>query len=438
MIAACLVGLSVVGLAPGLQAPGAAVRSAVAHPRATLQLQAPVESPPKRQMSGDDLIPEEPTLRDWIDNMPFAMSKSLARQILMSEQKDPEPLPKIWDWFWDAMPFLRAGNPGEPLTLGDVARTFKINIEQIFGNIPAPDRAPLAAADVEGLDFQAIFLALKTYFDRYGSVYKMCFGPKSFMVVNDPVVARHILRENDGNYDKGALALVLEDIMGKGLIPADPETWAKRRRAIAPGFHKLYLERMVSEFGQANANLIPQLVKASKEGSVLDMEERYGSLALDVIGKAVFNYQFGSVDEESPVVKAAIRTLGEVEHRALTPAPYWKIPGANQLVPRLVEFNTDMELLNSVLYRLIDECLESRNPEELDALKNKDYSKVGQPLPPPPPTPLRPLRNHSGLRAAAVMAQPFPPAPTHRLHPYPPHCSPRLSTRSRTPRCCAS
>ena len=79
------------------------------------------------------------------------------------------------------------------------------------------------------------------------------------MVVTDPVVAKHILRENSEGYDKGALALVLEDIMGKGLIPADPETWAKRRRAIAPGFHKLYLERMVDEFGQANANLIPQV-----------------------------------------------------------------------------------------------------------------------------------------------------------------------------------
>ena len=79
------------------------------------------------------------------------------------------------------------------------------------------------------------------------------------------------------------------------------------------------------------------------------------------------------------MVKAAIRTLAEVEHRALTPAPYWKLPGANKVVPRLVEFNTDMDLLNSVLYRLIDECLESRNPEELEALKKKDYSKVKDP-----------------------------------------------------------
>lgn len=372
-----ILGSTMISLALGLHAhaPAASVR-----PRAAVRL-AEAPAPAKRQYSGEsnDLIPEEPSLRDWVDNMPIAMSKSLARQILMSQTKEPEPLPAIWDWFWDAMPFLRAGKVGEPLTLGDVARTFKINIEQIFGNIPAPDKAPLAAADVEGLDFQAIFLALKTYFDRYGSVYKMCFGPKSFMVVNDPVVARHILRDNSKNYDKGALALVLEDIMGKGLIPADPVTWAKRRRAIAPGFHKLYLERMVSEFGQGNANLIPIMLKASKEGTVLDVEEKFGSLALDIIGKAVFNYDFGSVNEESPVVKAAIRTLAEVEHRALTPAPYWKLPGANQVVPRLVEFNTDMDLLNSVLYRLIDECLESRNPEELEALKNKDYSKVKDP-----------------------------------------------------------
>jgi hypothetical protein len=31
------------------------------------------------------------------------------------------------------------------------------------------------------------------------------------------------------------------------------------------------------------------------------------------------------------------------------------------------------------LHRLIDQCLESRNPAELDDLKNKDYSKVSDP-----------------------------------------------------------
>jgi len=252
--------------------------------------------------------------------------------------------------------------PGTPLTFGDTAQTFKDNIEQLFGGYPSKDGAPLAAADVSDIDLKALFLGMKSYFDRYGSVFKMCFGPKSFMVVSDPVVVRHLLRENNRNYDKGQLAVVLEDIMGKGLIPADPVTWAKRRRAITPAFHRLYLERMVAEFGEANEKLISQLRNNARAGARIDMEERFGSLALDIIGKAVFNYDFDSVCDESPVVKAAVRALGEVEHRALVPLPYWKVPGANELVPRLRDFNRDMDLLNNKLYELIDGCVPCLQP----------------------------------------------------------------------------
>lgn len=56
---------------------------------------------------------------------------------------------------------------------------------------------------------------------------------------------RHILRDNAKAYDKGVLAEILEPIMGKGLIPADPATWKVRRRAIVPGFHKAWLNAMV-------------------------------------------------------------------------------------------------------------------------------------------------------------------------------------------------
>ena len=33
-------------------------------------------------------------------------------------------------------------------------------------------------------------------------MYKLAFGPKAFVVVSDPIVARHILRENIFSYDK--------------------------------------------------------------------------------------------------------------------------------------------------------------------------------------------------------------------------------------------
>ena len=37
---------------------------------------------------------------------------------------------------------------------------------------------------------------------QHGAVYKLAFGPKAFVVVSDPIVARHILRENAFSYDK--------------------------------------------------------------------------------------------------------------------------------------------------------------------------------------------------------------------------------------------
>merc|ERR1719162_2171731 len=112
-------------------------------------------------------------------------------------------------------------------------------------------------------------MGLKKYWEDFGPVYKLCFGPKSFMVVSDPQMMRHILRENVFNYDKGVLGEVLEDVMGKGLIPADFETWKVRRRAIVPGFHKAWLNFQLSEFGKAGELLVSKLRIAAEEGKTV-------------------------------------------------------------------------------------------------------------------------------------------------------------------------
>jgi len=70
-----------------------------------------------------------------------------------------------------------------------------------------------------------MFIGLMRYNQKYGSPFKLCFGPKSFLTISDPVQMKHILRDANTNYDKGILAEILKPIMGKGLIPADPVTW---------------------------------------------------------------------------------------------------------------------------------------------------------------------------------------------------------------------
>ena len=57
------------------------------------------------------------------------------------------------------------------------------------------------------------------------------------------------------------------------------------------------------------------------------MENYFSRLALDIIGKAVFNYDFDSLTHDDPVIQAVYTVLREAEHRSTAPIPYWDIPG---------------------------------------------------------------------------------------------------------------
>uniref|UniRef100_A0A1D1YA99 Cytochrome P450 97B2, chloroplastic n=3 Tax=Anthurium amnicola TaxID=1678845 RepID=A0A1D1YA99_9ARAE len=165
---------------------------------------------------------------------------------------------------------------------------------------------------------------------------------------------------------EGVLADILEPIMGKGLIPADLDTWKQRRRVIAPGFHALYLEAMVKVFADCSSRTISKFEALLGNGSCkangieLDLEAEFSSLALDIIGMGVFNYDFGSVTKESPVIKAVYGTLFEAEHRSTFYIPYWNLPFARWIIPRQRKFHRDLKVINECLDELISNAKETR------------------------------------------------------------------------------
>ena len=69
----------------------------------------------------------------------------------------------------------------------------------------------------------------------------------------------------------------------------------------------------------------------------------------------------------------------QAEHRSITPLPYWNLPFANQLVPRLRKFNGDLQLLDKVLEELITKALASKNVADVDELESRDYSSMENP-----------------------------------------------------------
>lgn len=239
------------------------------------------------------------------------------------------------------------------------------------------ENIPVAEGELSDLaGDEPLFKALYQWFIDNGAVFKLAFGPKAFIVISDPQVVKHLLKDNAFNYDKGVLAEILEPIMGKGLIPADLETWKTRRRQIVPAFHQAYLENCVRMFGDCTEKTVDRLSVASDTSTIVDMEKEFLNLGLDIIGIGVFNYDFGSINQQNPVIQAVYGVLKEAEHRSTFYIPYWNIPIAKYVVPRQVQFQKDIKVINECLDELIDKAKLSRSVDDIEALQARDYSKV--------------------------------------------------------------
>lgn len=66
-------------------------------------------------------------------------------------------------------------------------------------------------------------------------MYKLAFGPRSFIVVSDPVMAKHVLKSSVGDYDKGVLASVSDSVTK--VLSGVEHRRVHGRHKIMPGDH---------------------------------------------------------------------------------------------------------------------------------------------------------------------------------------------------------
>ncbi|CAN0830358.1 Protein LUTEIN DEFICIENT 5, chloroplastic, partial [Linum grandiflorum] len=226
-------------------------------------------------------------------------------------------------------------------------------------------KIPEAKGAISAIRSEAFFIPLYELFLTYGGIFRLTFGPKSFLIVSDPTIAKHILKDNSKGYSKGILAEILDFVMGKGLIPADGEIWRVRRRTIVPALHQKYVAAMISLFGAGTDRLCQTLDKAASDGEDVEMESLFSRLTLDIIGKAVFNYDFDSLTNDTGIVEAVYTVLREAEDRSVSPIPTWEIPIWKDISPRQKKVNSALGLINGTLDELIGICKRMVDEEEL-------------------------------------------------------------------------
>lgn len=169
---------------------------------------------------------------------------------------------------------------------------------------------------------------------------------------------------------------------------------------------------MISLFGKATDRLCKKLDAAASDGEDVEMESLFSRLTLDIIGKALFNYDFDSLTNDTGIVEvllwscslfvnpqsthplsdfdssfglwfclfrknsifiwkiifshllviailyaqAVYTVLREAEDRSISPIPVWDIPVWKDISPRQKKVNASLKVINDALNDLIAIC----------------------------------------------------------------------------------
>lgn len=221
---------------------------------------------------------------------------------------------------------------------------------------------PIASAqldDVSDLLGGALFLPLFKWMNEYGPIYRLAAGPRNFVIVSDPAIAKHVLRNYGTKYAKGLVAEVSEFLFGSGFAIAEGDLWTARRRAVVPSLHKKYLSLIVDRvFCKSAERLVEKLQPYAMNRSSVNMEAKFSQLTLDVIGLALFNYNFDSLTSDSPVIDAVYTALKEAELRSTDILPYWKIKTLCKIIPRQIKAEKAVTIIRTTVEELIKQCKE--------------------------------------------------------------------------------
>ncbi|KAJ0613003.1 putative carotene epsilon-hydroxylase [Helianthus annuus] len=241
---------------------------------------------------------------------------------------------------------------------------------------------PIASAqldDVSDLLGGALFLPLFKWMNDYGPIYRLAAGPRNFVIVSDPEIAKHVLRNYGSIYAKGLVAEVSEFLFGSGFAIAEGSLWTARRRAVVPSLHKKYLSVIVDRvFCKCSEQLVEKLRSYARSNTSVNMEQQFSQLTLDVIGLAVFNYNFDSLTADSPVIESVYTALKEAEARSTDLLPYWKISALCKIIPRQIKAEQAVTVIRETVEELIIKCKEivEKEGEKID---DEDYVNDADP-----------------------------------------------------------
>jgi len=144
-------------------------------------------------------------------------------------------------------------------------------------------------------------------------------------LVNHPDYIKHILVNNNQNYNKGPGFERVKMLLGNGIIVSDGVFWRRQRRMIQPSFSRQLIAGMMDDVKACNLRLLDDWLQKAKNNDVVDITEEMSQLSLEIILRVLLGRDYDRILEEQGENPFAILTQDPsrdmrlvLKYRALT------------------------------------------------------------------------------------------------------------------------
>jgi cytochrome P450 len=179
---------------------------------------------------------------------------------------------------------------------------------------------------------------------QYGDTVEMRVFGKRFFVLSNPEDIESALVKNARFMLRDNYIVILERILGKGLLTSDGDLWKRQRKLMSQAF----VPKRIHSYGEAMVRVTDAAIRPWKDGMTINLHREISRVTMEVVADVLFG---AGVDRD------AVQTVGDSlevinEYLANSPEAILKLPGWVP-TPRNIRTNRAVKRIDELIYRII-------------------------------------------------------------------------------------
>ena len=162
---------------------------------------------------------------------------------------------------------------------------------------------------------------------RYGSLFRVRFGPILTLVVADHALVNAVMRERPEGYRRPAVTKrVATEMMGQtGLFLAEDGEWRKQRHMVMQGFAPHAIRAYFPALVQVALRLEQRWTRAAGAGASIDLARDLKRYTVDIVAGLAFGTEVNTIEHEDDDLLGHLDTIfSGLARRSFALLPYWR------------------------------------------------------------------------------------------------------------------